>query len=212
MQTVQAPALADDTLASVDIDSKTTTILDERKRILVLGDSLTAGYGIVLEKSWLHLLEQELNSSAENRYRLINAGISGDTTGGGLARLPQALEQHKPEVVIVELGGNDGLRGYPVKNIRDNLSKIIATVKATGAKVVLAGIQIPPNYGQRYTETFAAIYPQLAKEQNVPLIPFILDGVALKEEWMQQDGIHPNEDGQEQIKNNVLSSLTKVLE
>ena len=208
---IKGQALPDDELASVDIDNKVTTNVQKTRNILVLGDSLTAGYGIVLEKSWLHLLEKDIQSQFDQNYRVINAGISGDTTGGGFARLTQTLEQHQPEIVIVELGGNDGLRGYPVKSIKENLEKIIRTSKAANAKVILAGMQIPPNYGERYTSTFAEIYPQLAQQENVPLIPFILDGVALVEEWMQKDGIHPNEDGQEMIKINVMKVLGNSL-
>ena len=208
---INAPAVADDTLASVDIDTGEITGDLKNINILVLGDSLTAGYGIVLEKSWVYLLEDDLRNNYDDAYRVINAGISGDTTGGGLARLTQALEEHQPTIVIIELGGNDGLRGYPVNTIRDNLQKIIKTVDASGAISILAGIQIPPNYGERYTSTFAEIYPSLATQENTHLIPFILDGVALKEKWMQKDGIHPNEDGQEQIKTNVMDVLSSVI-
>jgi len=203
-------AVPDNTLASVNIDTNVTNTLTT-KNILVLGDSLTAGYGIVLEKSWLYLLEKDIRNNFDDAYRVINAGISGDTSSGGFARLKQALEQYNPEIVIIELGGNDGLRGYPVKNISENLLNIIHSVKAAGAKAVLAGIQIPPNYGERYASSFASIYTQLSSQENVPLIPFILEGVALKEQWMQADGIHPNEDGQNRIKDNVMLVLTGVL-
>ncbi len=206
---VSGAVIPDNTINTVDLSVDQAII--KTRNILVLGDSLTAGYGIVLEKSWLHLLERDVRRNFDESFRIINAGISGDTTGGGLARLQQALEQHNPEIVIIELGGNDGLRGYPVKTIRENIVKIIQTAKATKAKVILAGIQIPPNYGERYTSSFAELYPQLATQESVPLIPFILEGVALKEEWMQNDGIHPNEDGQEQIKDNVLLELRKIL-
>ena len=206
---VSGSAIPDNTITTVDLSSEQPIV--KTRNILVLGDSLTAGYGIVLEKSWVHLLEREVRRKFDEDYRVINAGISGDTTGGGLARLKQALDQHQPEIVIVELGGNDGLRGYPVKTIRNNLIQIIQTTKNTKAQVVLAGIQIPPNYGERYTSSFAQIYPELATLESVPVIPFILDGVALKEEWMQNDGIHPNEEGQEQIKDNVLLVLEKIL-
>lgn len=206
---VSAAAIPDNTITTIDLSSKQPLI--KTRNILVLGDSLTAGYGIVLEKSWVHLLERDVRRNFDENYRIINAGISGDTTGGGLARLNQTIEQHNPEIVIVELGGNDGLRGYPVKTIRENLVGIIQTAKNNKAKVILAGIQIPPNYGERYTSSFAELYPELASQESVPLIPFILDGVALKEEWMQNDGIHPNEEGQEQIKDNVLLVLSKIL-
>jgi len=206
---VSGAAVPDNTISTVDLSAKQP--INKTRNILVLGDSLTAGYGIVLEKSWVHLLEAQIRKNVDENYRVINAGISGDTTGGGLARLSQALKQHSPEILVVELGGNDGLRGYPVKTIRTNLSKIIQMGKSAKAQVILAGIQIPPNYGQRYTSSFAQVYPELASQESVPLIPFILDGVALKEEWMQNDGIHPNEDGQEQIMQNVLQVLNKIL-
>ena len=208
---ISSNAIPDNTITTVDLSSDQPIIKTKTRNILVLGDSLTAGYGIVLEKSWVHLLELDLRRNFDESYRVINAGISGDTTGGGFARLKQSLEQHRPEFVIVELGGNDGLRGYPVKSIRENLLKTIKMVKDSNAKPILAGIQIPPNYGERYTSSFADIYPQLAEQENIPLIPFILDGVALKEEWMQNDGIHPNEDGQEQIKDNVMGVLSELL-
>ena len=206
---VSGSAIPDNTITTVDLSSEQPIV--KTRNILVLGDSLTAGYGIVLEKSWVHLLEREVRRKFDEDYRVINAGISGDTTGGGLARLKQALDQHQPEIVIVELGGNDGLRGYPVKTIRNNLIQIIQTAKNTKAQVILAGIQILPNYGERYTSSFAQIYPELATLESVPVIPFILDGVALKEEWMQNDGIHPNEEGQEQIKDNVMGVLGNAL-
>jgi len=144
---ISGNAIPDNTIATVDLSSQQTSFIF--KNILVLGDSLTAGYGIVLEKSWVQLLENELRTHYNESYRVINAGISGDTTGGGLARIKQALEQYQPKIVIIELGGNDGLRGYPVKNIRSNLEQIIGISKSSGAKVILAGIQIPPNYKRR---------------------------------------------------------------
>jgi len=207
---ISGQGVTDNTITTVDLSTEQDPV--NSRNILVLGDSLTAGYGIVLEKSWVHLLELQIRSQYDEEYRVINAGISGDTTGGGLARLKQALEQYTPEILIVELGGNDGLRGYPVKTIRENLTRIIAMGKEAQAKVVLAGIQIPPNYGERYTSSFAKLFPEIAAQESVPFIPFILDGVALKEEWMQNDGIHPNEDGQEQIKDNVLLVLKEILQ
>jgi len=179
--------------------------------ILVLGDSLAAGYGIGLEKSWVNLLKQHLEQQKKQAVAITNGSISGETTGGGLARLDELLILSQPDIVIVELGGNDGLRGYPIKSIRKNLTSIIEKSRSAGAKVMLCGIMIPPNYGERYANAFAELYPSLAKELDLPLVPFILDGVALNDAWMQTDGIHPNELGQPKILENVLKTLQTIL-
>ena len=178
--------------------------------ILVVGDSLSAGFGIAMEDSWVSLLESRLHEKGYG-YRVVNASISGDTTGGGLARLPRALSVHEPELVLIELGGNDGLRGTPIPVIRENLAGMIQLSRESGAKVILAGIQIPPNYGATYTEAFAKVYPDLATEYDVPLITFILDGVALNPDLMQADGIHPNADGQPRLLDNVWQVLEPEL-
>jgi len=184
--------------------------LAEAPRLLVLGDSLSAAYGIEVQQGWVSLLEQRV--AAKYPHRVINASVSGETTGGGLARLPALLEQHKPELVLVELGGNDGLRGYPLSVMKQQLAKIITTSREAGAHVVLVGMQIPPNYGPRYTNRFRDTYTELAEEYDLPLVAFLLADVALKPELMQKDGIHPNAQAQEKILDNVWPVLQPLLE
>lgn len=159
-----------------------------------------------LDRTWVSLLEARLQEEGYG-YRVVNASISGDTTGNGLRRLPRALKLHQPEIVIIELGGNDGLRGLPVPVMRDNLRAMIEKSEAAGAMVVLAGILIPPNYGEDYASDFAAVYPALAAEYQLPLIPFFMDGVALDRTMMQDDGIHPNENAQPILLDNVWKVL-----
>lgn len=183
---------------------------DSRPVILVLGDSLSAGYGIDLEDTWIALLQARLDREGYG-YRVVNASISGDTTGNGLRRLPRAIDIHRPEVVIIELGGNDGLRGLPPEVMRDNLNKMITQAQDAGALVILAGMLIPPNYGEEYTEDFAAIYPTLAAEHGTPLIPFFMKDVALDPSKMQPDGIHPNEDAQPILMETVWETLAPAL-
>lgn len=178
-------------------------------RILVVGDSLSAGYGIDVEKGWVALLDKELTK--KNSIKIINASVSGETTTGGKARLPQLLKSHQPQIVILELGGNDGLRGQPIGMIKKNLNEMIKMIDNSGAKTLLVGIQIPPNYGERYTQSFAGIYAQLADEYELPLVPFLLEGIATHPELMQNDGIHPTEAAQPQVLANVLPVLEKML-
>lgn len=180
------------------------------KTIVVLGDSLSAGFGLEMRESWVSLLQQKLSAEGYG-YQVVNASISGDTTSGGLARLPRVLQQHRPGIVIVELGGNDGLRGLPVQRLRANLQQMISLASDAGARVVLAGIQIPPNYGLTYARAFAQVYPEVARERDVPLIEFILDDVALDPDLMQADGIHPNAAGQPIILDTVWSVLAELL-
>lgn len=177
---------------------------------MVLGDSLSAGFGLEIRESWVTLLQQRLVDEGYG-YQVVNASISGDTTAGGLARLPRVLERHRPSIVIVELGGNDGLRGLPVPRLRANLEQMISLAAEAGARVLLAGIQIPPNYGPRYARAFAEVFPSLAAERQVPLIDFILQDVALDPSLMQADGIHPNAAGQPVILETVWSALTGML-
>jgi len=176
----------------------------------VVGDSLSSGYGIAADQSWVAMLEERLQAEGYG-YKIVNASIAGDTSAGGLARLPRLLASHDAHLVIIELGGNDGLRGQPVAMVRDNLAKMIELSKQSGADVVLAGIQIPPNYGQTYTKSLAAVYPELAARYDVPLIGFILEDVALKPELMQPDGIHPNAAGQKIVFANVWRVLGPLL-
>jgi acyl-CoA thioesterase-1 len=178
--------------------------------LLVVGDSLSAGFGLEPGEGWVTLLQNRLDARGYG-YRVVNASITGDTTTGGLGRLPRALKVHQPAVVLIELGGNDGLRGTPVAVIRDNLTEMIRLARAGGARVVVAGMQIPPNYGGRYTSEFAAVYPELAKEHDVALIPFMLDGIALNRRLMQDDGIHPNAAGQPKLLDNAWPVLEREL-
>lgn len=178
--------------------------------MLVLGDSLSAGFGMDVEDTWVAMLETRLNREGYG-YRVINASISGDTTSNGLRRLPRALNIHQPDIVIIELGGNDGLRGIPVETMHENLENMILKAQETGAKVVLAGILIPPNYGEKYASEFAAVYSTLANKHNLPLIPFFMEGVALDPTKMQADGIHPNESAQPLLLENVWTILAPSL-
>jgi acyl-CoA thioesterase-1 len=181
------------------------------RSILVVGDSLSAGYGVPLDLGWVTLLQARLVEEGYG-YRVVNASISGDTTGGGLRRLPRALDKHRPDIVILELGGNDGLRGLPVAEIRENFEQMIELSRAAGAEVILAGMQMPPNYGARYTDEFSALYPDLAGRFELALIGFFMEDVALDPTKMQADGIHPNEAGQPLLLDNVWSVLVPVLE
>ncbi|RWW79977.1 hypothetical protein BHE74_00011701 [Ensete ventricosum] len=158
--------------------------------VLIVGDSISAGFGLDTSKGWVALLEQRLKSEGFDD-KVVNASISGDTSAGGLARLPAALAEHKPQLVIIELGGNDGLRGQPPAQLQQNLASMIDRSKAIGAKVLLLGMQLPPNYGPRYTNAFAAVYGSLAEEKQVPLVPFFLEGIGGHPELMQADGLHP---------------------
>lgn len=178
---------------------------------MVFGDSLSAGFGIDVDQSWPALLQSRLRSQGYE-HRVVNASISGETTEGGASRISAALERFKPWVVILELGGNDGLRGFPPERMRDNLRLIIETSKASGAEVVLLGIRIPSNYGSRYTTAFEAIYRELAAELEVPWIEFFMDGVAMNDELMQDDGIHPNAAAQPILLNNAWPIIRAALQ
>jgi acyl-CoA thioesterase-1 len=178
--------------------------------IVVLGDSLSSGYGLGGAASWVMLLERRLRDEGYE-YAVVNASIAGDTSAGGLSRLPRLLEVHAPEFVVLELGGNDGLRGQPVGALRGNLERMIELIQGSGARVVLAGIQIPPNYGPQYTQQLAAVYPELAQKYDIPLVEFLMDGVALNGNLMQADRIHPNADGQPIMLDNVWAVLSGML-
>jgi len=183
---------------------------DSRPIILVLGDSLSAGFGVDLEDTWIALLQARLEQKGYG-YRVVNASISGDTTGNGLRRLPRSLDIHRPEILIIELGGNDGLRGLPIELMRANLAEMIALGRENGARIVLAGMLIPPNYGDDYTNDFAAVFPELAAEFDTPLIPFFMEGVALDPGKMQADGIHPNTEAQPILMETVWTTLEPEL-
>lgn len=178
--------------------------------ILVLGDSVSAGYGIKVEEGWVALLQQRLRKQGYG-YRVVNASVSGETTTGGLTRLPRSLERHKPRIVLLELGGNDGLRGLPLAATRANLVRMIQLSQAAGARVVLVGMKIPPNYGPRYTQGFEQIFSDLAREYRLPLVPFLLDKVALTAGMMQDDGLHPTARGQPVMLDNVWPTLRGTL-
>lgn len=179
--------------------------------VLIVGDSLSAGYGMANHENWPTLLQERL-AAAGHPHRVINASISGDTTSGGLARLPGALQRHSPAVVLLGLGGNDGLRGIPVTEIRRNMARMIQISEDARARVLLAGVHIPPNYGPAYTQAFHAVYHELAEQYGTGLVPFILEGIALDSTLMQDDGIHPNAAAQERIVNNVWPALEPLLD
>jgi len=180
------------------------------RTILVFGDSLSAAYGIRPEQGWVALLTQRLQTQ-EYGYQIVNASVSGETSSGGLERLPRALQLHQPQIVVLELGGNDGLRGLPVSDLRENLGQMVRLSQAAGARVLLVGIRVPPNYGARYTEEFASVFPQLAAEYHLPLVPFLLDKVALDPSRMQQDGTHPNAAGEPQVLETLWPYLKPLL-
>ena len=178
--------------------------------ILVVGDSLSAGFGIKLEQGWVALLQKKLGQEGYG-HRVVNASASGETTGGAMARLPRALTQHRPAVVILELGGNDGLRGLPVGDIRANFERMVELATRAGARVLLVGMRMPPNYGPQYTREFAGLYTDLAREHRLALVPFFLDGIALDDSLMQEDGIHPNAVAQPKLLAAVWPRLQPLL-
>ncbi len=178
--------------------------------ILVLGDSLSGAWGIDTDEGWVALLQQKLSKQGFD-YKVINASVSGDTTRTGLSRIESALQQHKPAVVIVALGGNDGLRGLAFSEIESSLASIIERCQKDGAQVLLSGVRLPPNYGPVYIEQFAALYERLSGQYNVPLVPRMLDQVAENRALMQQDGIHPKAEAQAQIMQNVWVGLEPML-
>jgi len=178
--------------------------------IVVVGDSLSSGYGMAAEQSWVAMLKERVLGEGYG-YEVVNASIAGDTSAGGLARLPRLLQKHSPSVVVIELGGNDGLRGQPIDALRDNLSSMIEQSQRAGARVAIAAIQIPPNYGPAYTRALSALYPELAQRFNVTLVDLALANVAVRPELMQGDGIHPNPAGQKIVFANVWQTLGPML-
>ena len=179
--------------------------------LMIVGDSLSAAYGVQTEDAWVALLRDRLEAEGLDQWQVVNASISGETTDGGLRRLPELLGDNEPELVIIELGGNDGLRGFPPNVIRQNLARMIEQVNETGARTLLVGMQIPPNYGQRYTRAFADIYPELAEEYDTELVPFFLEGIYDQEGMMQGDSIHPTAAAQDQLLDNVWPILEPML-
>ena len=178
--------------------------------VLIFGDSLSAGYGIDVDQSWAALLQSRLREQGYE-HRVVNASISGETTEGGAERIGPALENFSPALLVLELGGNDGLRGFPPERMRQNLEKIITTSKASGAEVVLLGIRIPSNYGPRYTQAFENVFRETAEALDIPWIEFFMDGIALNEELMQADGIHPNEKAQPRLLDNAWPVIAQAL-
>ncbi|MDP1934881.1 MAG: arylesterase [Nitrosomonas sp.] len=180
------------------------------KTVMVFGDSLSASHGMPIEAGWVALLTQRLQTKFTD-YQIINASISGETTLGGRNRIKQSLETHRPEIVILELGANDGLRGATIKSIYENLATIIEICKKNNSQVLLVGMQLPPNYGRTYTRKFQAIFPQLAENYQIKLIPFLLAGFGEKHEFFQADGIHPNEVAQKKIVETVWEVLQTMI-
>jgi len=179
--------------------------------ILVFGDSISAGYGLAhVEQGWVELLKTRLKALGYG-YEVVNASVSGETTAGGLARLPRALELHLPKIVVIELGGNDGLRALPIPQMRANLEQMTDLAAAAGAKVLLLGMRMPPNYGLPYTEQFRDSFSAIARDKKIPLVPFLLNDIALSPNLMQDDDIHPNALGQPKLLENVWPALQPLL-
>ncbi|MEJ2794508.1 arylesterase [Iodobacter sp. LRB] len=178
--------------------------------ILVFGDSLSAGYGLAASAAWPALLDQDLAKQGKS-WRVVNASVSGETTAGGLTRFPQILKTHQPKIVLLQLGANDGLRGLPLAEMEKNLASMIKMAKASGAKVHLIGMQMPPNYGANYTESFAAIYPRLAKQHSISLTPFLLAPVYKNIELFQTDKLHPKAEAQPLLMKMVEKDLGKLI-
>ena len=185
-------------------------VLANQNTVLVLGDSLSSAYGVPSETAWVELLRDRIESQ-DLDWTVVNASIGGETTDGGLRRLPGLLETHDPTIVIIELGGNDGLRGFPPNVIESNLANMIEQVRGIGATPLLVGMQIPPNYGQRYTTMFADIFPTLSDRYNTVLVPFFLDGIYDQDGLMQGDGIHPTEEAQPRLLDNIWPKLEPLL-
>ncbi len=181
-----------------------------QKNILIVGDSISAAYGMSLEEGWVALLARQLQETHPG-YSVVNASISGETSAGAAVRLPRLLEHHQPRVVIIELGGNDGLRGYPVKRLRENLRTMVEQSTAANARVLLLGMEIPPNYGARYTNQFRESFAQVASETESGLVSFMLEGIATDPSLMQADGIHPKPAAQGLLLANIWSELEPLL-
>lgn len=178
--------------------------------LLVVGDSISAGFGLDTRQGWVTLLQQRLRDEGFDD-KVVNASISGDTSAGGQARLAALLAQHKPGVVVLELGGNDGLRGQPPQQLQQNLASMVRQSKEAGAKVLILGMRLPPNYGQRYTTAFAEVFPKVAQETGAALVPFMLEGVGGVASMMQADGIHPAASAQSRLLDNVWPTLKSML-
>ncbi|WP_417531250.1 arylesterase [Marinobacter lipolyticus] len=180
--------------------------------LLIVGDSLSAAHGVQTEEAWVTLLRGRLDAEGLENWEVVNASIGGETTDGGLRRLPELLQKHDPEVVVIELGGNDGLRGFPPNVIEKNLARMIEHVRNAGAHPLLVGMQIPPNYGERYTRIFAGIFPKLAERYDTGLVEFFLEGIYDQDGMMQPDGIHPSAAAQSQLLANIWPELEPLLQ
>ncbi|KRW82964.1 arylesterase [Marinobacter sp. P4B1] len=185
-------------------------VLASQNTLLVVGDSISAAYGVPSETAWVELLRERLSRQGLD-WQVVNASISGETTDGGLRRLPGLLEKNDPDIVVIELGGNDGLRGFPPNVIESNLAGMIELAQDSGAVPLLVGMQIPPNYGQRYTRMFADLFPTLSDRYGVPLVPFFLDGIYDQDGLMQGDGIHPTEEAQPLLLDNIWPRLEPLV-
>ena len=192
------------------IFSFTNIITAEEETLLILGDSISAGYGINQKDNWVSVLQSKFDNDGTS-IKLINSSVSGDTTSGGLQRLRRDLQKFDPDYVLIELGGNDALRGYPIKRIKDNLQTMIALIKSNNSKALLMQIRIPPNYGQKYTLAFERIYLELASTEEIYFLPFMLENVGLNPDLMQPDGIHPNAKAQPLIAKDMKKNLDNLL-
>ncbi|HEX4870380.1 MAG TPA: arylesterase [Moraxellaceae bacterium] len=179
--------------------------------ILVFGDSISAAYGLEPAQGWVVQLQQRLDKAAPGQHRVVNGSLSGETTAGGRARLPPLLVRHRPDVVVLELGGNDGLRGLPPGAMAANLRRMVGDARAAGARVVLLGIRIPPNYGRQYTQAFEQVFTSVSQEEKVPLVPFFLAGKAGGLVPLQPDGVHPTAAAQGQLLDNAWPAIEKAL-
>ncbi len=197
-------------LAALALGTVANACDQANRTVLIMGDSISAARGVEPAAAWTRLLAERLAS--QGGWQVVNASISGETTGGGLQRLPGLLGRHCPGIVVLELGGNDGLRGYPIETIRDNLERMARIARAAGARVILAGMHVPPNYGPRYARAFHGMYLDLAQRLGVALVPFLLEGIATHPELMQPDGIHPRASAQRRILDNLWPVLAPFLD
>lgn len=181
------------------------------KTIMILGDSLSAGYGVSVQQGWVHLLQKRLDQQYPKQHKVVNASVSGETTSGALARLPKLLQTHRPDLVVIELGGNDGLRGQPPAQIQKNLAQLIQKSQQAKSKVILFGMKIPPNYGKAYSQAFENNYQVLSQQYKIKLLPFFMQGVAGHKNLMQQDQIHPNAKAQSILLNNAYPLINASL-
>ncbi len=181
------------------------------KTIMILGDSISAGFGINPDQAWVNLLQQRLNQQYPKQHRVVNASVSGETTSGALARLPKLLQTHKPDIVVIELGGNDGLRGQPPQMIQKNLENLVKLSQKADAKVILFGMKIPPNYGTAYSTAFESNYKIISQKYNIKLLPFFMQGIAGNKNFMQQDLIHPNAQAQKILLDNAYPYIKSAL-